>query len=265
MHDMTRTIPRSTSPSSPAADDSWRGKSVLITGASRGLGRALSETLALAGARVVMVARGRERLEAAAERIAARAAPGGGRVHALVADVGDKAQVYPLAGAARALVGELDAVVHAASSLGRTPLRPLLDTDCEDLSRVLEVNLLGPFRLTKALAGSMALRRQGQIVFISSDASVEAYENWGSYAVSKAALDHLARIWALELSPFDVRCFAVDPGEMDTVMHREALPDADPGALQRPEHVAEHIVRMLQSERVPSGARVTVADWRQTA
>ena len=103
---------------------------------------------------------------------------------------------------------------------------PLLtDTDPEAFDRVLSVNLSGPFRLTHAVAGSMLLRSTGTVVFISSDAAVEAYPGWGSYGVSKAALDHLGRIWAEELKETGVRFLMVDPGEMNTQMHAAAVPD----------------------------------------
>jgi NAD(P)-dependent dehydrogenase (short-subunit alcohol dehydrogenase family) len=234
------------------------GKSALVTGASRGLGRALAEQLAAAGARVVLVARTQSELSGVAQAIR----EGGGEAHALAYDVSRKEDVYPLAGAAAALVGPIDLLIHNASSLGPTPLRLLLDTECEDLSQVLETNVVGPFRLSRALAGSMALRKTGTIVHISSDASVNAYERWGAYSVSKAALDHLSRLWAAELAERGVRVLAVDPGEMDTVMHRQALPDADPTTLASPEHVARRILELLRDERVPSGSRIEAQSWR---
>jgi NAD(P)-dependent dehydrogenase (short-subunit alcohol dehydrogenase family) len=231
--------------------------SALVTGASRGLGRALAEQLAAAGARVVLVARSEPELTAVVDAIRSQ----GGEAHALAFDVSRKEDVYPLAGAAAALVGPIDLLVHNASRLGPTPLRLLLDTECEALSSVLETNLVGPFRLSRAIAGSMALRKTGTILHISSDASVNAYERWGAYAVSKAALDHLSRLWAAELSERGVRVLAVDPGEMDTVMHRDALPDADPATLARPNDVAARILALLRDERVPSGSRVEAQNW----
>src|SRR4051812_48818600 len=158
-----------------------KGKSALITGASRGLGRALAEQLAAAGARVVLVARSEPELSGVVNAIRSQ----GGEAHGLAFDVSRKEDVYPLAGAAAALVGPIDLLIHNASRLGPTPLRLLLDTECEDLSSVLETNLVGPFRLSRAIAGSMALRRAGTIVHVSSDASVNAYERWGAYSVSK--------------------------------------------------------------------------------
>ncbi|HXK20404.1 MAG TPA: SDR family oxidoreductase [Polyangiaceae bacterium] len=235
-----------------------KGKSTLVTGASRGLGRALAEQLAKAGARVVLVARSEPELTLVAEAIRAT----GGEAHALVADVGRKQDVYPLAGAAAALVGPIDLLIHNASALGPVPLRLLLDTECEDLSGVLETNVVGPFRLSKAIAGSMALRKTGTIVHISSDASVSAYAGWGAYSVSKAALDHLSRLWAAELSERGVKVLSVDPGEMDTLMHAQAMPEADPATLARPADVAARIIELLGDETLPSGSRVEAQRWR---
>jgi NAD(P)-dependent dehydrogenase (short-subunit alcohol dehydrogenase family) len=229
-----------------------KGRSALVTGASRGLGRALAERLAKAGARVVLVARSAPELEQAAAAIRAQ----GGEAHALPGDVSRKEDVHAIAGAAAALVGPVDLLIHNASALGPTPLRLLLDTECEDLQAVLETNLVGPFRLSKAIAGSMALRRSGTIVHVSSDASVNAYERWGAYSISKAALDHLSRLWATELRERGVRVLAVDPGEMDTVMHEQALPGTDPATLARPEQVAERIVALIRDESVATGSRV---------
>ncbi len=232
------------------------GRATLVTGGSRGLGAALGEELARRGARVVLVARERAALEARVARIRAQ----GGEAHGLTADVGDKQAIYPLAGAAAALVGPLDLLVHNASTLGPVPLRPLLDTECEDAQRALEVNLLGAFRLTKAVLGSMLLRRQGLVVAVSSDAAVNGYPGWGAYGVSKAALDHLVRTWAAEAQGSGVSFLSVDPGEMDTRMHAEAVPDADRGALLRPAGVARVLADVIAAhEAHASGARLELA------
>jgi NAD(P)-dependent dehydrogenase (short-subunit alcohol dehydrogenase family) len=233
-------------------------RGVLITGAGRGLGRALFEQLARAGARVVGVARHTEDLERAARALRAE----GLAAHALAADVGDIDAIYPLAGASQALVGPIELLVHGASTLGPTPLGPLLDLPCEEFLRVLQVNLLGPFRLTRAIAGGMIVRGSGVVASISSDAAVNAYPGWGAYGVSKAALDHLSRSWAAELSGTGVSAISIDPGEMDTDMHRDAIPDADPSTLARPADVARQIITGL--ERLTpgqNGARVIAADW----
>lgn len=234
------------------------GQGALITGASRGLGRALAEALAARGARVVLVAREPGPLHDAVATIRAR----GGQAHAVAGDVADKDAIHRIAGQAHGLVGDLALAVHNASTLGPTPLRLLLDTECEDLAAVLETNLVGPFRLTKVLAGAMALRGAGTIVHVSSDAAVEAYPRWGAYGVSKAAQDHLSRILAAELADTGVRVLAVDPGEMDTAMHAAAIPDADRASLPRPDAVARAIVAMIEApERAATGARLAVSSW----
>lgn len=231
------------------------GESALVTGASAGLGKETARRLAGRGARVVMVARGQAALDAATAEI--RAETGNADVHGLAFDVGDKEAIHRIAGAAAALVGSPSIVIHNASTLGPLPMPLLLDTDCEDLERVLAVNLVGPFRLTKALAGPMALARRGVFVFVSSDAAVSAYARWGAYGVSKAAADHLARTFAAEVE--GVRFYAFDPGDMDTKMHADALPDADPKTLARPADVAARLVALIEGER-PSGERVAAAD-----
>jgi NAD(P)-dependent dehydrogenase (short-subunit alcohol dehydrogenase family) len=231
---------------------------VLVTGASRGLGASLARELALAGAKVAMVARSGEELERVAEEIR----EAGGVAHAIVADVGDKESTYRVAGIAAALVGPVEILINNASLLGRVPLVSLLDTECEDLSRVLEVNLVGPFRLAKALLGSMTVRGRGMLVDITSDASVAAYATWGAYGVSKAALDHLGRIWASELEGTGVRVLTVDPGEMNTAMHADAIPEADTATLADPAKVARRIVRMIAgAESIATGSRLEASSW----
>jgi NAD(P)-dependent dehydrogenase (short-subunit alcohol dehydrogenase family) len=233
------------------------GSAALVTGGSRGLGAALGRALARDGARVALVARGAAELEEVAADI--RAA--GGEAHAVPGDIGDPRAAAALAGTAAALVGPLDLVVHGASTLGPVPLRLLLDTHPTELERALAVNVVGPFRLTRLVAGGMALRGRGLVVHVTSDASVAAYPRWGAYGLSKAAFDHMARTWAAELEGTGVRFLSVDPGEMDTRMHAEAVPEADPATLLDPAVVAERIVQIVRdAETFPSGARVEAGE-----
>jgi NAD(P)-dependent dehydrogenase (short-subunit alcohol dehydrogenase family) len=232
-----------------------QSRGVLITGAGRGLGEALARELAARGDRVVLVAR----TEAEVTAVAAAIRAAGGEAHALAADVADKDAVFAIAGSAAALVGHVDVLVHNAGDLGPVPLRLLADTPCEALQRALEVNVLGPFRLTKAIVGAMLLRGRGLVAHVSTDAAVGAYPGWGAYGASKAALDHLQRIWAAELAGTGVRFVGFDPGEMDTRMHRDAVPDADPASLRRPADVARAIADRIADPALPSGARVEVA------
>jgi NAD(P)-dependent dehydrogenase (short-subunit alcohol dehydrogenase family) len=235
-----------------------QGQGALVTGASRGLGRALAEQLAARGARVALVARDAGGLHDVVQAIRAR----GGDAHAIAGDIADKDAIHRIAGQAQGLVGAIGIAIHNASTLGPTPLRLLLDTECEDLASVLETNLVGPFRLTKVLVGAMALRGAGVIVHISSDAAVEPYPRWGAYGASKAAQDHLSRILAAELEGTGVRVLAVDPGEMDTRMHAEAIPEADRSTLQQPADVAARIVRMIEDdEHASNGARLVAPRW----
>jgi NAD(P)-dependent dehydrogenase (short-subunit alcohol dehydrogenase family) len=232
-----------------------RDKAVLITGGSRGLGLALAHELGRRGARVVIVGQHGERLERALATLRER----GVRAFAIRADIGEKEAIHRVIGQAQALVGPVDVLIHNASTLGPVPLRGLLDTPCEDVERALQVNLLAPFRLTRALAAGMLVRGQGAVVHVSSDAAVENHPAWGAYGVSKAALDHLSRQWACELAT--LRVLAIDPGEMNTDMHRDALPEADPSTLREPAEVAHWIAEILRdARRYPSGTRVRAED-----
>lgn len=238
-----------------------RDKVVLITGASRGLGAALAHELSRRGARLALVARRREPLDRLVSALRAE----GAVAHALVADVANKLDVHPLAGTAAALLGQVDVLIHNASSLGPVPLRLLGDSACEDVEDVFQTNVVGPFRLTKALAGPMLLRGQGLVVHVSSDAAIAAYPRWGAYGASKAAFDHLLRVWAAELEGSGVRFLSVDPGEMDTDMHRAALPDADTTILARPADVARSVADLLEDDTLQSGTRVEATQWSTRA
>ncbi|MBK6535122.1 MAG: SDR family oxidoreductase [Deltaproteobacteria bacterium] len=234
------------------AEHEHRGLRIVITGAGAGLGRALALALGRRGARVALVARTAGALEAVAAEVAAA----GGEGHGIAGDVGDKEAIHRIAGQAMAALGGVDVLVTTPARWP-VPLRPLADTDCEALERALSVNVLGPFRLTRALLGPMRLARRGLVLMVSSDAAVEAYPTWGAYGASKAALDHLARIWSAELDGHGVRVMTVDPGEMDTAMHADAMPDADRASLASPSDVAERFVEIIRhAGSIPPGQRV---------
>jgi NAD(P)-dependent dehydrogenase (short-subunit alcohol dehydrogenase family) len=150
----------------------------------------------------------------------------------------------------------LDVLVNNASSLGPVPLALLADTDCEDLEAALATNLVGPFRLTKALLGALAASaREGRpalVVNVTSDAAVTPYPGWGAYGASKAALLHLSRIWDEELKGHGVRVVAIDPGDMDTPMHAAAVPDADAATLKAPAEAAREIIERIVALAEPS-------------
>jgi NAD(P)-dependent dehydrogenase (short-subunit alcohol dehydrogenase family) len=210
---------------------------VAITGGTSGLGLALVRELRSRGARVAFVARTADRVDAVA-----RDHPG---THGIVGDVARKEDIHSIALQIAGTLGGLDVLVNNASSLGPVPLRELADTDCEDLELAIATNVLGPFRLSKALLGALAASaREGRgavVVNVSSDAAVTAYPQWGAYGASKAALLHMSRIWNEELAVHGVRVLSIDPGDMDTPLHALAMPDADPATLKRPETAAREL------------------------
>jgi NAD(P)-dependent dehydrogenase (short-subunit alcohol dehydrogenase family) len=218
----------------------FTGLRVAITGGTSGLGLALVRELTSRGARVALVARERARVE----RTAAETGACG-----IVGDVARKADIHPIALQIVGLLGGLDVLVNNASSLGPTPLRPLADTDCEDLELALATNLLGPFRLTKALLGALAASaREGRgvvVLNVSSDAAINAYPGWGAYGASKAALHQLTHIWQEELRGQDLRFLSLDPGDMDTPLHALAVPYADPATLKPPGVAAAELIQAI--------------------
>lgn len=234
---------------------SIRGSVAVVTGASRGLGRALALALAQEGAALSICARG----EADLERVADEARALGADVLAVTADMRNVRDVERIVVLTLERFGQVDVLVNNASELGPTPLPLLADYPPDVFSDVLNVNLHAPFRLAQSLIGQMLRRGQGMILNISSDVAVNGYPNWGAYSVSKAAIDGMSRTWAAELEGTGVRMYAVDPGDMDTAMHRLALPDDDPAGLTDPADVAEALVTLISGEFVPDAVRVEAA------
>ena len=211
---------------------------VAITGGTSGLGLALARLFAAEGARVAVIARRPQQIPGLID---------------IVGDVSRKDDIYPIATQVLGNLGGLDILVNSASSLGPVPLALLGDTDCEDFETALVTNVLGPFRLTKALLGALAsTAREGRspvVLNISSDAAVNAYAGWGAYGASKAALAHMSRIWDAELASEGIRFLAMDPGDMDTPLHALAVPDADPATLKRPEDSARELLGAIARVR----------------
>ena len=248
--------PRTSSQSS----DAMTQLRVAITGGTSGLGLALVRTLAARRARVAFLARDRVRVARVAAETGARG---------IVGDVARKEDIHPIALQIVGLLNGVDVLINNASSLGPVPLRPLGDTDCEDLEGALATNLIGPFRLTKALLGSLAASaRQGRggiVLNISSNAAINAYPGWGVYGVSKAALHHLSHIWQEELGAQGMRFLSIDPGDMDTPLHALALPDSDPLSLKRPEAAAAELVAAIERALTELRADAKVVDAEELA
>jgi NAD(P)-dependent dehydrogenase (short-subunit alcohol dehydrogenase family) len=217
------------------------GLRVAVTGGTSGLGLALVRELSGRGAHVAFVARTSSQVEAVS-----RALP---RAFGITGDVAIKEDIHRVAVQITGNLGGLDVLINNASSLGPNPLALLADTGCEDFEAAIATNLLGPFRLTKALLGALAAsaRERGNsiVVNISSDAAVNPYPGWGAYGATKAALHHMTRIWHEELVPEGIELMSIDPGDMDTPLHATAVPDADRSTLKRPEAAAREIVERV--------------------
>jgi NAD(P)-dependent dehydrogenase (short-subunit alcohol dehydrogenase family) len=223
----------------------------VITGASRGLGRALA--LALAGEHWTLVVDARTSTDLA--KVVAELESGGAPIvvglDGSVADPGHRRQIVNEV----TRIGGLDLLVNNASMLGPSPQPNLGDYPIDVLRLVYDVNVVGPLALTQALLPTLR-RSQGTIVNISSDAGVEPYEGWGGYGSSKAALDQLSAILGAEESNLHV--YAFDPGDMRTRMHQEAFPGEDISDRPEPETVVPALLRLLDREQ-PSG-RYRAAD-----
>jgi NAD(P)-dependent dehydrogenase (short-subunit alcohol dehydrogenase family) len=226
-----------------------QNSTALITGASRGLGLALARSLVADGWNLVIDARTAADLDAVVADL-------GSSVVGVAGDVASEEHRLALRRAVAEL-GGLDVLVHNASRLGPSP-QPALDAyPLDALRAVYAVNVFSPLRLTQLLLPH--LRPGGRIVFVTSDASVEAYEGWGGYGSSKAALDQIAAVLAVEHPELSV--YAVDPGDMNTRMHQEAFPGEDISDRPPPEASVPGL-REILTGRLPGGryqARALVA------
>ncbi|MEW2520719.1 SDR family NAD(P)-dependent oxidoreductase [Actinacidiphila alni] len=228
----------------------------IITGASRGLGRALAAGLAERGWDLVLDGRNADALRSAAQELERRygdgragSVPGRPRVRAVPGDVTWPGHRTELVAAAREL-GGVDLLVNNASALGAEPLVPLAELPVTGLREALETNVTAPLALTQeALVPLRAAR--GAVLNVSSDAAVEAYPTWGGYGASKAALEQLSAVLAQE-EP-ELRVWWVDPGDLRTELYAAAVPDdADFADRPLPEAVAPAVLRLLD-EGAPSG------------
>jgi NAD(P)-dependent dehydrogenase (short-subunit alcohol dehydrogenase family) len=229
-------------------------RTAIVTGASRGLGLALARALAERGWRVVIDARGGDALETARDELA-----GLTDVAAVTGDVGVDAHRRELVAAAG---DPIDLVVNNASLLGPSPLPQVADLAPAAFEEILRANVVGPLGVIQLALPHM--REGGRIVNVTSDAAVEAYEGWGGYGSSKAALEQLTRILAAERP--DLRVYSVDPGDMRTRMHQEAFPGEDISDRPPPEASVPGLLALIEGE-LPSGryaARRLAADAGRT-
>jgi NAD(P)-dependent dehydrogenase (short-subunit alcohol dehydrogenase family) len=226
----------------------------LVTGGSRGLGRALTEALLERGWSVLIDARHTVELEAAAAELRA-GLPSGVRLATLAGDVTDPGHREALMRSAADL-GGLDLVVNNAGILGPIPQPSLAGYPLERLRDVYEANTIAPLAVIQAALPLLHGSRDPRVLNVSSDAAIEAYEGWGGYGSSKAALEQLGRVLAAEETW--LRVWTVDPGDMATQMHQQAFPGEDITDRPTPESVVGTLVQLIHSSR-PSG-RYLAAD-----
>ncbi|MBB2478869.1 SDR family oxidoreductase [Bacillus sp. APMAM] len=218
-------------------------KVVMITGASKGLGRALVLAFAKEGARLAICSRSSEGLHA----VKSEAEALGAEVLAVIADVSIARDVERFVAMTEETYGQTDVLINNASILGPSPMPLLLDYPEEDFAEVLRVNAISPFLVTRRVISGMLQRNQGSIINVTSEAGHIGYAGWGAYGISKFAVEGLTQTWANELESTNVRVNMVDPGEMDTEMHQLAVPDCD-YPLAKPEEVVD-IFLYLASEK----------------
>ncbi|MUL37558.1 SDR family NAD(P)-dependent oxidoreductase [Gloeocapsopsis dulcis] len=224
-----------------------QGKYALITGASQGLGLQLALQFAQEGAAgIAIVARGAELLEEARHLIQ-NAAPEM-KVLAVTADVSQPQDIERIvATTLNEFQGRLDILINNASTIGSSPMPFLLDYPLEDFRNVLNTNLIAPFLLIKKVLPAM-IENGGSIINVTSDAGVTGYPGWGAYGISKFGLEGLSQTWAAELEESNVRVNWVDPGNMNTAMHRAAEPDEDPTQWADPQEVTDIFIYLASDE-----------------
>jgi NAD(P)-dependent dehydrogenase (short-subunit alcohol dehydrogenase family) len=229
----------------------------LVTGASRGIGRAAALALAGAGAHLVAVARTQGALEALDDEI--RAATG--KSATLVPmDLAEDDGIDQLGFAIHERFGRLDVLVHAAAVLG--PLTPVAHVDPKQWERVMAVNVTGTWRLIRTIEPLLRASARPRAIFLTSGRAQRPKAFWGPYGASKAAMENLVRTWADELEQTNIRAVILDPGQMRTRMRAEAFPGEDPGALPDPGEIGPLIVELAQADLGLPTASVAFSAWK---
>jgi NAD(P)-dependent dehydrogenase (short-subunit alcohol dehydrogenase family) len=239
------------------------GKNILITGASQGLGREMALRFAKEGAAgLSIVARHADQLNKVRDEVV-KFAPKIGVV-VIEADVSKSRDIERVVATTLAqFKGRLDVLVNNASTIGPSPMPNLLDCPVEDFREVLDTNLIGPFLLIKNALPAM-IERGGSIINVTSDAGQVGYPGWGAYGISKFGLEGMSQTWASELEETGVRVNWVDPGNMNTAMHRAAEPEEDPTEWANPADVTDVFVFLASDEaKTVTGKRFQAQeDWK---
>jgi NAD(P)-dependent dehydrogenase (short-subunit alcohol dehydrogenase family) len=242
------------------------GKDILITGASQGLGREMALRFAREGASgLSIVARHIDPLNKVRDEIRQIAAKID--IVAIEGDVSKPRDIERIIATTLAqFKGHLDVLVNNASTIGPSPMPNLLDYPVEDFREVIDTNLIGPFLLIKNVLPAM-IERGGSIINVTSDAGQVGYPGWGAYGISKFGLEGMSQTWASELEDSGVRVNWVDPGNMNTAMHRAAEPEEDPKEWANPADVTDVFVFLASDEsKGVTGKRFQAQeDWKAAA
>lgn len=234
-----------------------QGKVAVITGAGKGIGRAVAKAFAEAGATLSVLSRSAGDLTSLRQEI------GSEPFLWNAGDVADEAFVRFSVDNTRKTLSRIDVLVNNAGIL--TPKGALTEIESADWDETLRVNLRGPFLMMKHVLPAMAAQKEGVVLNLTSGAGKRAASGWGAYAVSKFGVEGLTRVGAEEMRPFGVRVNAVNPGGTRTRMRAAAYPQEDPRTLPTPEEVAEFFVWMASdAARDITGQSVDYRQWRET-
>jgi NAD(P)-dependent dehydrogenase (short-subunit alcohol dehydrogenase family) len=234
------------------------GKVALVTGASKGIGKAVAAAYANEGATVFICARNQAQLNRAVDEI--RAAGGPGQVYGLAGDVGNAEDAKRLVSAAQQQVGAIQILVNNASLLG--PRAPIAEYPISAWEEVIRVNLTGPFLMTREALQVMIPRHEGSIINVSSGVGRVGRARWGAYAASKFGLEGLTQLTADEVREFGIRVNAVNPGPTRTDMRAAAYPEEDPLTLPVPDEITAVFLHLASDEsRAVTGQSFEAEDW----
>jgi NAD(P)-dependent dehydrogenase (short-subunit alcohol dehydrogenase family) len=237
-------------------DQSLVDKVALVTGATRGIGKAVAAAYAGAGARVFICARGESEVEQTARELSNR----GAQVEGCAGDIGQSADARRIVETALTKFGALHVVVNNASLLG--PRVPLAEYPFEQWEKVMRVNLSGVFLVIQQALKSMIAQRQGSIINVSSGVGRTGKARWGAYAVSKFGVEGLTQVLADEVKEFGIRVNSVNPGPTRTAMRAAAYPQEDPSTLHAPEQITPVFVYLASDDsRDVTGQAFEAQDW----